>query len=119
MIEPKAPALAVLLREAGWSWAAADEIVAAVDRQPPPGCSSDDLAAGLYEWRRKFTRRRFAEARSKASAILRGDGTDEKINVEAVLPLGEDDAEGQLALFDACDERRRAAAGWPDGRTNQ
>jgi hypothetical protein len=111
--DPKAPALAVLLREAGWSWASADEVVSLLDRDPLPGCSSDDVAAGLYKWRAAGCRRALAGARQKASTLLRGDGSDDHINVDAVLPLGDADAEDQLSLFDASDERRRLAAHWP------
>jgi hypothetical protein len=113
MSQGKVPALAGLLRQCGFSWAAADEITSALDKLPRQGCSSDDLAGALFNWRRGQVNAALGRARSCARKTLRGDGTDH--NMEDVLAgvVDEPDVEGQLALFNAADERRRTGTPFP------
>jgi hypothetical protein len=113
MSQGKVPALAGLLRQCGFSWAAADEITSALDRVPRQGCSSDDLAGALFNWRRGQVNAALGRARSRARDTLRGDGTDH--NVENILAgvVDETDVEGQIALFDTTDERMRRGTPFP------
>lgn len=103
----KVPALAQILRNAGFTWASADEITAAIDAVGLPGCSSDDVAGALFRWRRKGEVAALSQARRKAQQTLVGNGTDQTVADAVSLhePAGE--VEGQLDLFGTADERAR------------
>jgi len=103
-------ALAGLLHEAGISWAAADEIDAAIDRAFGENFGSDDVASALWRWRTKCVSRALGECRKRSRSVLQGNGTND--NMEDVLGgvIHESDVEGQIGLFDTLDERTWAAA---------
>jgi hypothetical protein len=109
----RVPALAGLLKLAGFTWASADEITNVIDSLKREGCSSDDVAAALFKWRALSCRRTLGAARTKAAQMMVGNGTDARLEPSGIgLPeqLEEPD---QLALFATSDEQQRFNAKWP------
>jgi hypothetical protein len=102
VVESKVPALATLLREAGFTWASADEVTAALDRLGREGCSSDDVCSALFRWRTKCINRALGEARKRARDVIRGHGLDSDLS--GSVPVTDDEGDTgveQLRLW--CD----------------
>jgi hypothetical protein len=91
MPSSKLCSLACILRDAGFSLTAADEISAAIDRLGIAGQRSDDVADLLFRWRTAACRRRLIEAREKFRDIVKG----------VILAKVEQEKGGSLTSFQA------------------
>lgn len=107
--KPKYYALALILREAGYSWESAYELVCQIDALDRPGCRSDDVASALLAWRRAHGRNALRAARVRCKHVLdrTNNGNDKPYNEENVVHEVDSalhDVAGQLGLFDPVDD---------------
>lgn len=112
MATPRVCSLAVILHEAGFTWAGADELVGAVERINQEGLMPDDVAAALLAWRRAAVGRRLRVVRAAAENMLNHrknrDGNLCHLQDECPVHADDDDEEAsQLQLFETIDETHR------------
>jgi hypothetical protein len=108
--QAKVPALAGILRQAGFSWSGADEICGALDRLMQPGLSSDDVAGALLAWRRAGVQSALGRSRKRVAAVLPPANASAALDI-IDLESGEIVSDPhQLEMFNTADERARLSA---------